>query len=275
MGVLAGTAAPGSTVRIYDGEVLIGETIADANGNWSFRPRLLLTPGEHTLTAKVTDATGAESGASQPMVITVAPQVAAGTNASGVTGAVVTSPDNNRPVLRGTAPPGTLIRVYDGDKFLGSVRAGPKGNWTFVVKKSLTPGQKTLRIATIGPNGRRIAIDIPVSIAAEARRILAPSLQLPRKHVLHQGQRVFGAGEPGTWVEVYDDGQLVGVAKVKANGSWSLLLPVTLPSGARLYTLVMVDQAGNVLSLSAPISVRLDGSKPPRTLPVTGGALTN
>ncbi len=275
MGVLAGTAAPGSIVRIYDGDVLIGETIADENGNWSFRPRVPLAAGEHTLTAKVVEASGVESSASQALVVTVPPRAGAGASASPVTGTVVTSPKNNRPVLRGTAPPGTLIRVYDGDRFLGSVRSGPKGNWTFVLKKSLKPGEQTLRITAVGPQGRRVTLDVPVSIASRARRIVPPTLQLPRKRLFHRGQRMFGVGAPGTRVEVYDDGQLVGIAKVKRDGVWSLLLPVTLPSGARTYTLVMVDEDGNILSQSAPIFVRLDGSKPPRTLPVTGGALAN
>jgi hypothetical protein len=33
---LAGTAQPGSTVTLYNNGVLIGTTLADGSGNWSF-----------------------------------------------------------------------------------------------------------------------------------------------------------------------------------------------------------------------------------------------
>jgi len=49
---------PGSTVAILDGETVIGETTADANGHWSFTPDSSLSDGKHTLVVNGTDSTG-------------------------------------------------------------------------------------------------------------------------------------------------------------------------------------------------------------------------
>ncbi|MFB6326149.1 beta strand repeat-containing protein [Pantoea deleyi] len=49
---------PGSTVAILDGETVIGETTADANGHWSFTPDNSLSDGKHTLVVNGTDSTG-------------------------------------------------------------------------------------------------------------------------------------------------------------------------------------------------------------------------
>ena len=56
--LVAGQSFPRGVVRIYDGATLLGETIADANGYWSFRPSVALTAGEHVLTAVATSADG-------------------------------------------------------------------------------------------------------------------------------------------------------------------------------------------------------------------------
>ena len=56
--LVAGQSFPRGVVRIYDGATLLGETIADANGYWAFRPSVALTAGEHVLTAVATSADG-------------------------------------------------------------------------------------------------------------------------------------------------------------------------------------------------------------------------
>ena len=71
-GNLTGTAAAGSTVKIYDGSTLLGNTTADASGAWSFHTVSLVT-GSHSLTATATDAAGTTSEASAVMTLTIGP----------------------------------------------------------------------------------------------------------------------------------------------------------------------------------------------------------
>ena len=49
---IAGIAAAGSTVQLFDGLTLLGSTIADGTGNWSITVPSALTDGVHNLQAK-------------------------------------------------------------------------------------------------------------------------------------------------------------------------------------------------------------------------------
>ncbi|KLG03990.1 hypothetical protein YA49_20525, partial [Enterobacter cloacae subsp. cloacae] len=89
---LNGTAEAGAVVAIYDNGQKIGETTADAQGNWSFTPETELTEGEHSLTVTATDAAGntsAPSDAWELVIDTTAPAQPAidgeGPGLSGVT----------------------------------------------------------------------------------------------------------------------------------------------------------------------------------------------
>src|SRR6185295_3690291 len=51
---LAGTATANMTVKVYDGAMLLGSTIAGSNGSWSYTTTAL-TDGNHSFTATATD----------------------------------------------------------------------------------------------------------------------------------------------------------------------------------------------------------------------------
>lgn len=56
-----------STVKIFDGIVLIGTTVADATGAWSFTPTTALAQGSHSIRTKATDPAGNTSPESNPL----------------------------------------------------------------------------------------------------------------------------------------------------------------------------------------------------------------
>ncbi len=62
---IRGTAEPGSTVTIFDGGEVLGQTKADDNGNWSFTPETPLAEGQHSLTAVATNAVGTSEPSGQ------------------------------------------------------------------------------------------------------------------------------------------------------------------------------------------------------------------
>ncbi|NHW87908.1 Ig-like domain-containing protein, partial [Escherichia coli] len=62
---LNGTAEANAIVRIYDGETLVGETTANAEGQWTLDQTLVaLEDGEHNFTAVAIDEAGNLSAAS-------------------------------------------------------------------------------------------------------------------------------------------------------------------------------------------------------------------
>ena len=68
---LEGTGTPGSTVTVYDGDQVVGETTVAPDGTW----QITLPPpaaGAHSLVAKQVGADGKEQAASAPVELTVA-----------------------------------------------------------------------------------------------------------------------------------------------------------------------------------------------------------
>ena len=149
---LAGTAAPGATVQVYDGDTLLGAATAGPDGAWQF-PVPSLPAGDHSLTAKTTAADGTPS-TSAPVAFTLpeaGPSPAAKLPA-------ITPPDPaalaaGAPfTLAGTAAPGATVQVYDGDTLLGAATAGPDGAWQFPVP-SLPAGDHSLTARTTAADG--------------------------------------------------------------------------------------------------------------------------
>ena len=67
---LEGTGAPGSTVKVYDDEKLLGEATVGADGKWTMTMPTLAA-GLHSLVAKLFGADGKEQAASQELSVTV------------------------------------------------------------------------------------------------------------------------------------------------------------------------------------------------------------
>ena len=56
--VIAGSSAPNVRIVVYEGEILLGETVADANGEWVVILDKNLGPGDHLVSIGSTDASG-------------------------------------------------------------------------------------------------------------------------------------------------------------------------------------------------------------------------
>ncbi|GAB2851361.1 hypothetical protein GCM10027277_19550 [Pseudoduganella ginsengisoli] len=69
--LISGIAEAGSKVSVYDGTQSLGTATAGANGTWSLTPDLLAN-GNHSITAKATDAAGNTSLASAVRAVTIA-----------------------------------------------------------------------------------------------------------------------------------------------------------------------------------------------------------
>jgi hypothetical protein len=91
---VSGIAEAGSTVEVFEGSDSRGKDTADASGNWSVSLSAVTPDGQHTYTARATDADGNTSdlSASRTVIVdTTAPAIVA-----------VTPPNGARTVARGT-----------------------------------------------------------------------------------------------------------------------------------------------------------------------------
>ena len=149
-----GSAAPGATVEIYESfyttteKTLVGKTVADANGKWSFTPTEAMGDGEHYFEAVATDKVGnkltsdrvsldVDTFADAPVIDTVNDNVDRQTGNVLDAKTRVALTNDSTPTLEGYAEPDSVITIYEiselnGDKTaIGTVTADNHGGWKF------------------------------------------------------------------------------------------------------------------------------------------------
>ncbi|MDH7487439.1 MAG: Ig-like domain-containing protein, partial [Anaerolineae bacterium] len=273
--LLEGTAAPGATLQLYDGEKLLGETTADAVGRWRFQVPMPLAEGEHALRTVVLDTEGKEVAVSEAVALTVRPvatPVPTPKPTPVPTPAIVSLPAGasigaGEPLLlEGTAAPGATVQLYDGEKLLGETTADAVGRWRFQVPTPLAEGEHVLRTVAVDTEGRKVAASETVTVRVAAA-VQMPVISFPKGAAVIPGGPLSGTAEPGARLRIYADDTLLGETVAGADGLWTFQLPGDLSAGALTLRVVAVDAAGRVLAESSPALVEVLELR----LPVTGG----
>ena len=274
--VLSGSAEPGSTVTVSDGDQVLGTATAGTDGSWSFTTPTL-SDGSHSLTTVVTDAAGNAGPASTPVAITVdtqPPALPADVVLSN-DGAPLVSGDatnNVTPVLSGTAEPGSTVILSDGGTVLGSVTADNDGNWSYTTP-TLADGDHSLTAVVTDPAGNSSAATAPILVTVDTAPPAAPTgLQLSNDQsgtpvpvsggVTNDPTPVLsGTAETGGIVTVYDGAAALGSTTVNSDGSWSFTSPA-LSEGDHSLTATVTDAAGNVGPASDALTTTIDTTPP-------------
>ncbi|HBO3039790.1 TPA: BapA prefix-like domain-containing protein [Pseudomonas aeruginosa] len=234
---LSGTAEPGSSVTLTDGNGNpIGQTTADANGNWSFTPSTPLPDGT-VVNVVARDAAGNSSPPASVTVDAVAP-------------ATPTVDPSNGTTLSGTAEPGSSVTLTDGNgNPIGQVTADGSGNWTFTPSTPLPNGTVVNATATDPSGNASSPASVTVDAVAPATPVLNPS----------NGTTLSGTAEPGATVTLTDgNGNPIGQVTADGSGNWSFTPGTPLANGT-VVNATASDPTGNT---SAPASTTVDSVAP-------------
>ncbi|OWJ43827.1 Ig-like domain repeat protein [Pseudomonas aeruginosa] len=234
---LSGTAEPGSSVTLTDGNGNpIGQTTADANGNWSFTPSTPLPDGA-VVNVVARDAAGNSSPPASVTVDAVAP-------------ATPTVDPSNGTTLSGTAEPGSSVTLTDGNgNPIGQVTADGSGNWTFTPSTPLPNGTVVNATATDPSGNASSPASVTVDAVAPATPVVNPS----------NGTTLSGTAEPGATVTLTDgNGNPIGQVTADGSGNWSFTPTTPLPNGT-VVNATATDASGNT---SAGSSVTVDSVAP-------------
>ena len=290
-------ATPGDVVRMYDGDKLIGSSVVDADGNWTV-PGTIVGDGDHDLTIGITDPAGNESPRSLPIVVdldTTAPDAPTPSledgNGLDLTHGGLTN-NGDMDMSGNGATPGDVVKLYDGDKLIGSAVVDDSGNWTIPGAIS-GDGPHDLSASITDPAGNESARSAPIKVDLDTTAPDAPTpsladgngLDLTAGGLTNNGDMdMSGNGAtPGDVVKLYDGDTLIGSAVVDDSGNWTIPGAIS-GDGPHDLSASITDPAGNESARSAPITVDLDTTAPDAPTPtledgngldLTAGGLTN
>ncbi|MEW4385025.1 Ig-like domain-containing protein [Pseudomonas paraeruginosa] len=234
---ISGTAEPGSTVTLTDGNGdPIGQVTADGSGNWSFTPTTPLADGT-VVNATATDAAGNTSGQASVTVDGVAP-------------ATPTVNLSNGSSLTGTAEPGSTVTLTDGNgNPIAEVTADGSGNWTYTPSTPIANGTVVNVVAQDAAGNNSPGASVTVDSQAPAAPVINPS----------NGITISGSAEPGSTVTLTDgNGNSIAQVTADGSGSWTFTPSTPLANGT-VVNATATDPTGNT---SAPASTTVDSQAP-------------
>lgn len=246
--VLAGTTNAGFTINLYDNGTFIGSSVANAQGDWQFKPYTALTDGVHHLTATEITPTG-ESLPTQPFTITVMATPPKGdllaiTDHDGVVIESGAKTGDADPQLSGTAPAGSEIHIHafgpNGREMdSGTAFADDDGQWVYQPNPFPGYGKYAFNIAIIDSVGN---VSRPETNYVVEYGDVSPfhySLDgvdgtyrdegVGPSGPLNDGDitddlrpLIYGQSNAGMKINVYDNGRFLGTTFTGDNGYWSL-----------------------------------------------------
>jgi MYXO-CTERM domain-containing protein len=262
---ISGTAEPGAQVEIFVDGVSYGTTTAGSDGSWSYQPsqNQALPEGTHEITTQARDGAGNVSGTSPTVtvIIDVTPP-AVPVVVLPADGSSISDPT---PLVTGTSEPDAEVEVLLDGVSVGRTRADARGVWSLEAPNPLADGEHA-----VAARARDVAGNVgPLSAA---NRFLvdtvapgSPVLTEPPPLTNDSTPPISGTAEPGSTVQVYVDGVLVGEVTVGSDGTWSMDPTSPVGDGDHTVTVIAVDPAGNQ---SAPVSTPVTVDTTPPAAPV-------
>ncbi|QCA05868.1 Ig-like domain-containing protein [Pantoea vagans] len=287
----SGKGEAGNTVVIYDNDQVIGSTIIDADGNWSWTPEATMADGSHSIHTTETDKAGNTSVPSDTIGFTTdtTPPDASSLAITGfaddvgeVQGNVVSggSSDDTTPVISGTGTAGDTVTVYSTlngtQSVLGSATVGADGSWSLAVDSShaLAAGTHGLTAVESDPAGNSTSPTPAYTVTVVTGAPAAPSINTVIDDVgvtetLQKGAvtndstpTLNGTAGGGVTVRVYDNGTLIGSTTSDASGSWSFTPAKAVADGEHAFTADVVNGVGQVSPQSGAWPLTVDTAAP-------------
>lgn len=279
MPTLYGTATAGGIVKVYEGAVLLGQTVAGVDGAWEFTPDVALTDGVHALQATVTLEAKGESARTAPFTLTIdttapaRPTLDAVLDDQGsVVGHLVSgdSTDDAEPTLSGTAEPNSTVIIRDNGVEIGRAPVGADGFWTFQPSPALVLGPHVFTVEAVDAAGNTsmptdgfvltvedFVLDAPLIVSVHDD-VGAEQGVMSAGTVTDDTQPMFvGTSTPHTLVVLKDNGVEIGRVPVDAQGGWSYTPTTPLSDGVHNVTATALTTAGTPGGVSNSFDFRI------------------
>lgn len=266
-----GRAAPERMVTVFLDGSLAGTTPANASGAWAFRPATELTQARHQVFATAADPRGDVSPSTQTVTFTVDTQ-APGAPLVNAPGALV---DIKRPVIAGSAEPGSTVTVSLDGTVTGSPLADALGNWSLTPAEDLDEGAHAVTATATDAAGNTSPSSAPLLFTVDTVAPDAPEVGAPGAFVNTRTPLIGGTAEAGSTVTVREAETVLGTTTVSASGGWALPPGSVLAEGPHEITATATDAVGNVSASSEVHIFTVDTVKPEPPRLSTPGPFVN
>lgn len=203
--VIAGRAAPNSTVRIREGDKVIGQATADERGEWVVLPDKPLASGDRELSLEAEDSSGEVYKGDDNVVVLIPEKPASGETATAEQSGGVAKDDDTaeQPII--------AMRV-------------PKEGGAATVLQGPAPEDMSEETA------RELAQAMPEG--SEVPAVAMPRLSIDVVDYDEQGRvAMSGKADDDTSVRVYLDNKFVGSASTGDDGNWALTIGEPIEPG--------------------------------------------
>ncbi|HVK13275.1 MAG TPA: ELWxxDGT repeat protein [Gemmataceae bacterium] len=276
---LGGSAPPGLTVRVYRQTAVIGTTVADAAGQWTFTTAAL-ADASHTFRAAAVNRAGVASALGPGLTIRVdtrAPVPPAAEKFDDNSGAIDSVTNDPTLTYSGRTEADATVRIFDEGTLVGEAVAGADGRFA-VTTPALTDGPHRISFRAVDVAGN-------VSLMSEVRTItidtVAPAAPAITGYsedggptgdgLTNDNTPTFtGTAEPGSTVTVYDGATALGTATTTAGGTWQFTA-AALADGPHTFTAKAADVAANLSAESTPLGFTIDTVRPTATVTAAAG----
>ncbi|GAA6153292.1 Ig-like domain-containing protein [Pseudoteredinibacter isoporae] len=262
---LNGTSDPGNTVRIYQNDTLIGETVADQNGQWQYTADQL-NEGSHGFSVSSVDGSGVESLRSAEYTVNVdqTALIASDLQIEGVKGTLSSgsSTHNGHVTMSGRAEENSRVEIFDNGQLVGEVQTDANGLWE--VKLKLDDGQHQISTVVVDSAGNsspesiaiELDVDSPPHGVANGQNANSPQdVILPPNTPIQDGgftndntPIIRGTATPNADVTVTVNGETYGPFKANGQGNWELQVTTPLPEGLSVFKARAVNSFGESFS---------------------------
>ena len=234
---ISGTGDANTVVTLKEGVTLLGTTIADGTGAWSFTPTL--ANGVHTITASETDASGNTGSTSLTFTLDTKPP-AVKAILSTDTGSSTSDGITSVTTIFGAGDPNALVTLTEGGTTLGTTTANAAGGWSFTPTLT-TDGAHSIIASETDTAGNTASATVSFTLDTKAPAV---TIKTPVISTANSGLvTASGTAEVGSVVQLFDGTVRVGVTNANSAGSWSL--SIALASGAHSLSATATDVAGN------------------------------
>lgn len=263
--VIAGRAEPNSTVRIREGEEVIGEATADERGEWVVLPNKPLASGDRELSLEAEDETG-KVAKSEDKIVVLIPEEEAPASTPAPAPAPASDPATETAEAPATTGTTETTKAADGADSVPAqseeASSEPaKEKQPIIALKVPSEGDGA---ATVMQGPAPEAASAPEAEATETQDPSLPRLSIDIVDYDTEGRvAMSGKADLDHTVRIYLDNKHVGTAPADENGNWALTIGEPIEPGNYTMRADQLDSSGNV---TARVEIPFERARPDQIL---------